>query len=187
MTNFFCLSYSLVNLSAFVLRITGAPNFRTRFKACTWQISLLGGLLCLFIMFYLSWVYLFIGLITFSKALISVVCLVVIFVYLSLTTPHQEWGDITQSLFYHTVRKLLLKLDTDKNHPKYWRPSVLLYTPTPNCYPLIDFCNVLKKGGLYVVSTVYENDFKGDCDEFYTMENFWSFFVNHVCYGVEDE
>ena len=110
-----------------------------------------------------------------------------IFVYLSLTTPHQEWGDITQSLFYHTVRKLLLKLDTDKNHPKYWRPSVLLYTPTPNCYPLIDFCNVLKKGGLYVVSTVYENDFKGDCDEFYTMENFWSFFVNHVCYGVEDE
>ena len=115
MTNFFCLSYSLVNLSAFVLRITGAPNFRPRFKACTWQISLLGGLLCLFIMFYLSWVYLFIGLITFSKALISVVCLVVIFVYLSLTTPHQEWGDITQSLFYHTVRKLLLKLDTDKS------------------------------------------------------------------------
>ena len=180
MTNFFCLSYALVNLSAFVLRITGAPNFRPRFKACTWQISLLGGLLCLAIMFYLSWPLVRSTPLRRSKALISVLCLVVVFIYLSLTTPRQEWGDITQSLFYHTARKLLLKLDSDKNHPKYWRPSVLLYAPTPETYPLIDFCNVLKKGGLYVVATTYENDFRGDCDEFYTIENMWSFFLNHV-------
>lgn len=55
MTNFFCLSYALVNLSAFVLRITGAPNFRPRFKACTWQVSLTGALLCFVIMFYTNW------------------------------------------------------------------------------------------------------------------------------------
>lgn len=60
---------------------------------------------------------------------------------------------------------------------------MLLYTPSPETYPLIDFCNILKKGGLYVVSTVYENDYKGDCDEYYTMENFWSYFINHV--GME--
>ena len=183
MTNFFCLSYALVNLSAFVLRITGAPNFRPRFKACTWQISLLGGLLCLAIMFYLSWPLVRSTPLRRSKALISVLCLVVVFIYLSLTTPRQEWGDITQSLFYHTARKLLLKLDSDKNHPKYWRPSVLLYAPTPETYPLIDFCNVLKKGGLYVVATTYENDFRGDCDEFYTLENFWAYFIGHVRLG----
>ena len=79
--------------------------------------------------------------------------------------------------------KLLLKLDTDKNHPKYWRPSVLLYAPTPDTYPLVDFCNVLKKGGLYVVGTVYENDLRGDCDEFYTLENFWAYFIGHVRLG----
>ena len=56
MTNFFCLSYALVNLSAFVLRITGAPNYRPRFKACTWQVSLAGAALCCLIMFYIDWV-----------------------------------------------------------------------------------------------------------------------------------
>ena len=56
MTNFFCLSYALVNLSAFVLRITGAPNYRPRFKACTWQVSLMGAALCCLIMFYIDWV-----------------------------------------------------------------------------------------------------------------------------------
>lgn len=110
--------------------------------------------------------------------------MIAIFLYLLFTTPRQEWGDISQSLIYHQVRKLLLKLDLDKNHPKYWRPSVVLYSPTPDTYPLIDFCNIMKKGGLYIVSTVYENDIKGDCDEFFTMENFWSFFVNHVNNGL---
>ena len=56
MTNFFCLSYALVNLSAFVLRITGAPNYRPRFKACTWQVSLTGAALCCLIMLYIDWV-----------------------------------------------------------------------------------------------------------------------------------
>ena len=115
-----------------------------------------------------------------SKAIISVIILVIIFIFLLYTTPRQEWGDISQSLIYHQVRKMLLKLDLDKNHPKYWRPSVLLYAPTPDTYPLIDFCNVLKKGGLYVVGTVYQNSLKANYDEFYTLENFWSFFIGHV-------
>ena len=57
MTNFFCLSYALVNLSAFVLRITGAPNYRPRFKLCSWQVSLSGALLNFLIMFYINWAY----------------------------------------------------------------------------------------------------------------------------------
>ena len=42
---------------------------------------------------------------------------------------------------------------------------------------------MLKKGGLYVVGTVYENDLRGDCDEFYTLENFWAYFIGHVRLG----
>ena len=131
-------------------------------------------------MFYINWVYgPSLGL-TASKALISVIVMVAIFIYLLYTTPRQEWGDISQSLIFHQVRKMLLKLDLDKNHPKYWRPSILLYAPTPDTFPLIDFCNVLKKGGLYVVGTVYQKDLTQESDEFYTLENFWSFFINHV-------
>lgn len=180
MTNFFCLSYALVNLSAFVLRITGAPNYRPRFKLCSWQVSLSGALLNFIIMFYIDWVFEPFIRLTASKALISVIVMVVIFIFLLYTTPRQEWGDISQSLIFHQVRKMLLKLDLDKNHPKYWRPSVLLYAPTPETFPLIDFCNVLKKGGLYVVGTVYQKDVTQESDEFYTLENFWSFFIGHV-------
>ena len=46
-----------------------------------------------------------------SKAVISLAVMGVIFLYLLYTTPRQEWGDISQSLLYHQVRKLLLKLD----------------------------------------------------------------------------
>ena len=43
--------------------------------------------------------------------MISLAVMGVIFLYLLYTTPRQEWGDISQSLLYHQVRKLLLKLD----------------------------------------------------------------------------
>ena len=87
-------------------------------------------------------------------ATISIGLLLVLFVWIAFKGPTTEWGDVKQAILFHQVRKYLLLIDERKTHIKYWRPSVLLLSGGGISYPLMDFCNNLKKGGLYVVGGV---------------------------------
>merc|ERR1711871_794637 len=79
-TSFFCMSYALCNLTAFVLSITGAPNFRPTWRYFSWQLSLLGFVMNLGVMFVLSW----------SQALIALVLLVGLFGYVWWRHPSTD-------------------------------------------------------------------------------------------------
>ena len=147
LTCFFCLSYAAVNFACFVLDISGAPNFRPTWKVYSWHLSLLGTVVNLAIMFYLNGVY----------GVIACGLLVAIFLLLAWIAPVVEWGDVSQAIIFHQVRKYLLMLNKKKQHRKYWRPSILLISNEVN--PLIEFCANLKKGGLFVLGTVMKGDF----------------------------
>jgi len=147
LTCFFCLSYAAVNFACFVLDISGAPNFRPTWKAYSWHLSLLGTLMNLAIMFYLNQIY----------GIIACGLLIVIFLLLMWIAPVVEWGDVSQAIIFHQVRKYLLMLNNKKQHRKYWRPSILLISNEVN--PLIEFCANLKKGGLFVLGTVIKGEF----------------------------
>lgn len=150
-SGFFLLVYFFTNFACFVLRITGAPNFRPRFRYFTWHTALAGALLCFTILFISGALY----------ATIAIIVVALLWVYVHYTAPVTSWGDVTQALIYHQVRKYLLRLDERRAHPKFWRPSVLLLCQNPtsqNARNLIDFGNNVKKGGMYVLGNVVITD-----------------------------
>jgi len=143
---FYLMSFCVVNLAGFMLSVTGTANFRPSWKYFGWPTSLAGTLISLGIMFYLDYV----------AAGASVVAMLVVFLYVHWRAPVVNWGHISQALIYHQVRKYLLRLDPRKEHLKFWRPAILLAVASPRgSQYLIDFCNNLKKGGLFVLSNVH--------------------------------
>ena len=122
----YLLSYSAINASCFFLDAFSAPNFRPTFKFYHAGWSALGFILTLVTMF----------LISYQMALGCLAGCVVITFLLSYFSPavrdkENNWGSIIQNLLLHQVRKYLLKLDTRKDHVKYWRPHMILLVANP--------------------------------------------------------
>ncbi len=147
-SNFFLLVYFFINFACFVLRVTGAPNFRPEFKYFSWHTAIGGAVLTAFIMFVSSTTY----------AIIAIFVILLLAVLVHYTAPVVPWGDVTQAVIYHQVRKYLLRLDVRKEHPKFWRPSIVLNLDQPHTsLNLIDVSNDLKKGGLFIIGTLLFN------------------------------
>ena len=171
MTNCFLLTYFFTNFACFVLKVTGAPNFRPRFRYFSWHTALLGAVLNIVIMFLSSWIF----------ASISIVLLSIVFFGIVYASPQVPWGDVSQALIYHQVRKYLLRLDERKNHVKYWRPSILLIVDEPmQSMGLIDFCNNLKKGGLYVIGDVLVGNLRSIGDRCSQLQDQWTHLIPEI-------
>ena len=145
-TSIFCLSYALVNLTCFALSLSGAPNFRPMFKYWSKWTALVGFVTNLFVMFFLD----------YKHGIIGVAALLLLIVYLVFRGPVTQWGDVSQALMFHQVRKFLLMLG-ERPHAKYWRPNMLVLTDDVNS-AILAFCNKIKKGGLLVVGDVIVGD-----------------------------
>lgn len=159
----FLMTFIVTNLACFLLKIASAPNFRPSFRFFTWWTALSGLISCTVAMFIVDGV---------SAALV-VVFLIMLFLMIHYFSPPKPWGDVSQSLIYHQVRKYLLRLRQD--NVKYWRPQILLLVDNPrSSWNLIQFCNNLKKGGLYILGHVIVSEsFQNNYDEFKTQTNAW--------------
>lgn len=169
-TMFFLVSYCVVNLACLALKLAAAPNFRPTFQVYARYTSALGALSCLVLMFFINAAY----------AGVTMAVMVILFIYLLLRGPATPWGDVSQALIYHQVRKYLLRLDIRKSHVKFWRPEVLLMVSNPrSAYNMIEFANDMKKGGLYVLGHVISEPFGPDMAESYSDKlNTWLTFVS---------
>ncbi|SCU99467.1 LANO_0F01926g1_1 [Lachancea nothofagi CBS 11611] len=139
----FLMTFVVMNLACFLLEISSAPNFRPSFKYFDWYTACLGGALSIIAMLIVDPIAASMVILTIS----------VIFVVIHLFSAPKPWGDVSQNIIYHQVRKYLLRLRQD--NVKYWRPQILLLVDNPRTsWNLIKFCNNLKKGGLYVLGHV---------------------------------
>lgn len=159
----FLMTFIVMNLACFLLEISSAPNFRPSFNWFNRHTALCGGTLSIMAMFIVDG----------TSASLVIFSLVLLFILIHFFCPPKSWGDVSQSLIYHQVRKYLLRLRQD--NVKYWRPQILLLVDNPRTsWKLIRFCNHLKKGGLYILGHVTVSDnFQNQFHELNMQTNAW--------------
>jgi potassium/chloride transporter 9 len=127
---------------------------RPSFKYFSRASALLGALTCLVVMFAVDIV----------GSLISTLILAGLCLYIHYQGPNVFWGDVSQAILYHQVRKYLLRLDTMQTHIKYWRPQILslLTQKLEHSENHLFLCNKLKKGGLLLFGDIVLGDVSED-------------------------
>jgi len=113
--------------------------------------ALIGLIMNILIMFYVDFIFA-------SFSLFAEICIFIYLIYRN--SNNTDWGDVGQSVMFHQIRKYLLELNKKNmdKHSKLWRPSILLLVDNHQL-SLIDFCNNLKKGGLYIIGSVLNAQF----------------------------
>ncbi|KJZ71882.1 hypothetical protein HIM_08727 [Hirsutella minnesotensis 3608] len=164
------MTFFTMNLACFLLKIGSAPNFRPRFKFFSWQTALLGSLSSAAAMFFIHETY----------ASIAVCVLIFLFLLIHYLCPPKRWGDVSQNLIYHQVRKYLLRLRPE--HIKFWRPHIILLINNPRRQTrLIQFCNSMKKGSLYILGhVIVTENFDTGVDEARLQQQAWTNYISET-------
>ncbi|KAK2591061.1 hypothetical protein QQS21_011257 [Conoideocrella luteorostrata] len=162
------MTFFVMNLACFLLKIGSAPNFRPSFKFFNWQTAWLGSLLSAAAMFFIDETY----------AAIAICVLIFIFLLIHYLCPPKRWGDVSQNLIYHQVRKYLLRLKPE--HIKFWRPHIILLINDPRRQTrLIQFCNSMKKGSLYILGhVIVTDDFNTGVHEARLQQQAWTRYIS---------
>lgn len=164
----YLMTFLVMNLACFLLKIGSAPNFRPSFHFFNWQTALFGTMISAVAMFFVDGFY--------ATGCVSI--LILVFIIIHYNTPPKSWGDVSQSLIYHQVRKYLLRLKQE--HVKFWRPQILLFVNDPRRqYKLIQFCNSMKKGSLYILGhIIVSDDFGSAVPEARRQQAAWSNYID---------
>lgn len=111
-------------------------------------------------MFYLNWIY----------ALVTFVIEALLFLYIQWRfSGRSDWIDIRQAVLFRASRRGLLTLQTQKQDPKYWRPSVLMLVrarkPSDEIVHLAAFLNRVKESGLFIIGEAVTGESATGCYE----------------------
>uniref|UniRef100_A0A0N5AW68 Solute carrier family 12 member 2 n=1 Tax=Syphacia muris TaxID=451379 RepID=A0A0N5AW68_9BILA len=141
-SNFFLASYALINYACFDASFANSPGFRPRFQHYNKWLSLTGAVLCISVMFIISW----------STALLTFFIFAVIFMYILHRKPDVNWGSSTQAHSYKSALQAMIKLSNTEEHVKNYRPQILVLTGNPASRPsLVDFVYSISKGSSLMI------------------------------------
>lgn len=162
------MTFFVMNLACFLLKIASAPNFRPIFRFFSWQTAFIGSLSSAAAMFFIDETY----------ATVAICFLIFLFLIIHYLCPPKKWGDVSQNLIYHQVRKYLLRLKPE--HIKFWRPHIILLINDPRRQVrLIQFCNSLKKGSLYILGhVIVTDDFDSGVHEARLQQQAWTRYIS---------
>ncbi len=145
---FFLISYGLLNYATFFEARAASPSFRPRFRFFHGHLSLLGGMACLGVMLAISP----------AAGAVAIAVLFSVHQYLRRTAGPARWSDSRRSYHLHQARENLLAADREPEHPRDWRPQLLVLTESPQKRePLLRFASWLTvSSGLTTVTRILE-------------------------------
>ncbi|XP_047532187.1 bumetanide-sensitive sodium-(potassium)-chloride cotransporter isoform X1 [Vanessa atalanta] len=136
-SNFFLAAYALINFATFHASLARPVGWRPTFRLYNMWLSLLGALVCVAIMFVVSW----------ATALLTLAGLLALYLLVSYRGPDVNWGSTTQAQTYKSALAGVQQLNRVTEHVKNYRPQILVLTGFPGERPLLtDFAYLLTKG-----------------------------------------
>ncbi|NHN24758.1 amino acid permease [Flavobacterium jejuense] len=114
---FFMVTYGSLCLISFMQHFAADPSYRPSFKS-KWYLSLLGAILCVYLMFKVNTVY----------AIASILLMVAIYFYITFNNSSKKgMANIFQGVIHQFNRNLqvFLQKSDKENSDDYWRPGVI--------------------------------------------------------------
>jgi amino acid transporter len=115
---FFLISYGLLNYATFFEARADSPSFRPRFRWYDKRLSLVGALACLTVMLAIN----------VTAGVVALAILFGIHQYLKRTSGPARWADSRRSYYLQRIRANLLAAAEEPEHPRDWRPQLLLFS-----------------------------------------------------------
>ncbi|CAK9296644.1 unnamed protein product [Gordionus sp. m RMFG-2023] len=135
-SNFFLMSFALINYSCFDVYMSGSIGFRPGYSYYNHWISLIGGVMCIITMFLIKW----------WATLLTFFFVFFFYGYVHYKKPDVNWGSSSQAHVYKSALAWVMKLNQTEEHVKNFRPQILVLTGDPRSRPtLLDFVNYFTK------------------------------------------
>ncbi|TRX62099.1 amino acid permease [Fulvivirga sp. M361] len=116
---FFMITYGSLCLISFLQHFAADPSYRPSFKS-KWYISLLGAILCIYLMFQMNAPY----------ALVSILFMTSVYFFVTYTSKSKEGlAKIFQGVIFQLSRRLQVFLQKAEKGEDNWRPSVICISP----------------------------------------------------------
>eukprot|EP00102_Acyrthosiphon_pisum_P016810 XP_008187908.1 PREDICTED: bumetanide-sensitive sodium-(potassium)-chloride cotransporter isoform X1 [Acyrthosiphon pisum] len=135
-SNIFLSVYALINFSTFHASLVKPIGWRPTFKLYNMWLSLGGSMLCVLLMFVISW----------GTALVTLGAILALYLIVSYQKPDVNWGTSTQAQTYKQALMAVHNLIRVEDHVKNFRPQLLILTGMASSRPsLVDFGHLITK------------------------------------------
>ncbi|XP_025421487.1 bumetanide-sensitive sodium-(potassium)-chloride cotransporter [Sipha flava] len=168
-SNIFLSVYALINFSTFHASLVKPIGWRPTFKLYNKWLSLGGAMLCVVLMFVISW----------WTALVTLGAILALYLIVSYQKPDVNWGTSTQAQTYKQALMSVHNLIRVEDHVKNFRPQLLVLTGMASARPsLIDFAHLITKNlSLLVCGNIIKSPTSQKLLEIYSKHA-----INWLCY-----
>ncbi|MBI1212948.1 MAG: amino acid permease [Alphaproteobacteria bacterium] len=118
---FFLISYGLLNYATYYEATSGSPAFRPRFRLYHPTVGLIGAVVCFAAMLAID----------VSAAIAAAAIVFGIYQYLEFRAVPARWADSRRSHNLQEARSHLLAAASQEEHPRDWRPQLLVFSDSP--------------------------------------------------------